>query len=169
MTSRPIFLQHLKHTGTLVILLAANIGNAELFLHTNHKCVSPIERREIHIYIKSDELVDGVAPGGEACKMDYVKGGLTETLWTAAQDPYYCKAKARELIEDLEETGFKCVSTAESAQRRAEINAKTDTPEPAAQVSVVDTSITDLETPPTINAVNVEESIEEVVPSEQAE
>lgn len=48
--------------------------------------------------------------------MDYLKGEDVQTLWTASQDPFFCIAKAKELAERLEKTGFKCIATAESAR-----------------------------------------------------
>lgn len=156
-----------KRIGILPIFLAANMGHAELFLHTNHKCVSPVERREIHIYFNSEEVTLESAPQERspeaACKMDYVKSGLTETLWTAAQDPYYCKAKARELIESLEETGFKCVSTSESARQRTHVEADLETPKPETKASLLDVPISE------IDAQTIARGISEEGPGEKIE
>lgn len=47
-------------------------------------------------------------PGQDACRVDYTKDGNTEILWRARNDPSYCGPKLRNLISELEASGFSC-------------------------------------------------------------
>lgn len=103
---------------SFALLAAASLeSQADLFLHTNFKCVSPTERREVHIYRRADEVTEGSA-GQSAinqepiCRVDYLKESETETLWTAQSSVEFCEIKADELTDKLEATNFKCISTA---------------------------------------------------------
>lgn len=91
----------------MILAAVAIPARAEIYLHTNLKCVSPAERREVHIYRNSYEV-----PGGPACRVDYLKAGETETLWTAQNSVEFCETKAQELADRLEGASFKCVATA---------------------------------------------------------
>lgn len=88
-------------------LLVSSLSVAELYLHTNFKCVSTVERREVHLYLNS-----GAQNDGPICRVDYLKGGVTETLWTAQLNAEFCETQARQLTERLENSSFKCVATA---------------------------------------------------------
>lgn len=92
-----------------LLLLSLNSAQlqAQLYLHTNLKCVSTVERREIHIYQNLN-----TTPEDLACKVDYMKYGEIDTLWVAQSNTDFCVAKARELTDILESANFKCVSTA---------------------------------------------------------
>ena len=95
-----------KLSVLICLALCSLSAQAELYLHTNLKCVSTVERREIHIYQNSAE-----PPNGPACRLDYLKQEETTTLWTAQNNAKFCVSKANELVDRLESANFKCVST----------------------------------------------------------
>lgn len=43
-----------------------------------------------------------------ACRVDYLKDGLTQVLWYARYEPSYCRAKAKQLVRKLEANGLTC-------------------------------------------------------------
>ena len=80
---------------------------AELTLYKNFKCSAPSERREVHIYRDTSEVT-----AGPICRVDYLKAGETNALWTAQNSVEFCDVKAQELADRLEAANFKCVATA---------------------------------------------------------
>lgn len=81
-------------------------AKADPYLHTNMKCVSPTERREILLYLDGED-----EPNDFACRLDYIKYGERSTLWRAQQNESFCEEKMTELVSSLKNVGFKCVPT----------------------------------------------------------
>jgi len=73
----------------------------------SYLCKSSTEVREIRTYWRE------AAPAGQAdaatCRVDYLKSGGTQTLWTARHDRAYCDGKAAALVAKLTASGtFHC-------------------------------------------------------------
>ena len=43
------------------------------------------------------------------CEVHYTKDGITETLWSAENQPGYCEEKARELVQKQRDWGWLCI------------------------------------------------------------
>jgi hypothetical protein len=69
-------------------------------------CRSSTEVREVKTY------VSGPAAGGvtehRGCRVDYIKGGKTRTLWSSRTSSSYCHGKAATVAARLKATHFTC-------------------------------------------------------------
>lgn len=94
----------------LWVFLAAAPAIAEEGGVTRYECTAG----ELTRQIKSEEhcLAERQeTPGLDACRVEYTKDGVTEVLWRARHDPYYCYPKVRNLLSSLEASGFTCTGT----------------------------------------------------------
>jgi hypothetical protein len=66
-------------------------------------CKSNTEVREIKTYISNS--LDGNARG---CRVDYLKNGTTQTIWSSRTSRSYCDGKASHLAAKLEASHFSC-------------------------------------------------------------
>lgn len=62
-------------------------------------CRSSNEVREIKTYISEDR---------RSCRVDYIKNGTTQTLWSSRTNRSYCNGKASDLAAKLDAGNFSC-------------------------------------------------------------
>ncbi|HLZ98486.1 MAG TPA: hypothetical protein VKP66_11175, partial [Steroidobacteraceae bacterium] len=67
-------------------------------------CKSDSEVREIKTYISPD----GDLAGAVGCRVDYIKNGTTQTIWSSRSNRSYCNGKAAQLAAKLERSHFSC-------------------------------------------------------------
>jgi hypothetical protein len=68
-------------------------------------CRSSSEVREIKTYIFTAE---GQGAASLRCRVDYIKGGTTRTLWSSHDSRSYCDEQAARLAAKLESGNFSC-------------------------------------------------------------
>ena len=69
-------------------------------------CRSSSEVREIKTYVSN--APHGVAEAGFGCRVDYIKNGTTQTVWSSRTSRSYCDGKAAKLAARLETEHFSC-------------------------------------------------------------
>jgi hypothetical protein len=69
-------------------------------------CKSNTEVRAIKTYISNSSDSDPALAHG--CRVDYIKNGKTETLWSSRTSRSYCDGKASQLVAKLEASHFSC-------------------------------------------------------------
>ncbi len=72
----------------------------------SYLCKSSDEVREIRTYVRAAPA--GSAGATAACRVDYLKGGVTRTLWSAHGGRAYCVDRAAQLLATLEASHFAC-------------------------------------------------------------
>ena len=70
-------------------------------------CRSNSEVREIKTYVSAAARGDAQS-GGLLCRVDYIKNGATQTIWSSRNSSSYCGARASELVAKLESGNFSC-------------------------------------------------------------
>jgi hypothetical protein len=68
-------------------------------------CKSNTEVREIKTYVSNASGGDAMARG---CRVDYIKNGKTQTIWSSRSSRSYCEGKASRLAARLEASHFSC-------------------------------------------------------------
>jgi hypothetical protein len=68
-------------------------------------CKSNTEVREIKTYVSNASGADAMARG---CRVDYIKNGMTQTIWSSRSSRSYCDGKASRLAARLEASHFSC-------------------------------------------------------------
>src|SRR3984957_9118920 len=69
-------------------------------------CKSSSEVREIKTYVSN--APHGDAEAGFSCRVDYIKNGTTQTMWSSRTNRSYCDGKAAKLAAKLEASHFSC-------------------------------------------------------------
>ena len=69
-------------------------------------CKSSSEVREIKTYVSNAR--DGDAEAGLSCRVDYIKNGTTQTMWSSRSNRSFCDGKAAKLAAKLEASHFSC-------------------------------------------------------------
>jgi hypothetical protein len=70
-------------------------------------CRSSTEIREIKTYVA--DATPGDASAGFICRVDYVKNGTTQTIWSSHSAQAFCETKAADLAARLQAAGtFTC-------------------------------------------------------------
>lgn len=69
-------------------------------------CKSSTEVREIKTYVSNTSDEDRAAAHG--CRVDYVKNGTTQTIWSSRTSRSYCNGKASQVVARLEASHFSC-------------------------------------------------------------
>jgi len=96
----------------LLILLifspVASVVQAEVGGVTTYDCTAAggLTRQ-----IKSEEHCEAerlATPGMDACRVTYVKEGVSEILWRARNNAAFCYPKVQNLVSTLEASGFSC-------------------------------------------------------------
>lgn len=65
-------------------------------------CRSALEVRAIKTYERD------TGQGVIGCRVDYVKNGVTRTVWSSRNDPKFCGAKATAMSAALERSHYAC-------------------------------------------------------------
>jgi hypothetical protein len=68
-------------------------------------CKSSTEVREIKTYVSNASGGDAMARG---CRVDYIKNGMTQTIWSSHSSRSFCDGKASRLAARLEASHFSC-------------------------------------------------------------
>jgi len=90
-------------------LIAAGSAGAEDDWTTTREsflCKSNAEVREIKTYISNSSDSDLAMARG--CRVDYIKNGMTKTIWSSRTSRSYCDGKASRLAARLEASHFSC-------------------------------------------------------------
>ena len=69
-------------------------------------CRSSSEVREIKTYVSN--APHGDAENGLSCRVDYIKNGATQTMWSSRNNRSFCDGKAAQLAAKLEASHFSC-------------------------------------------------------------
>ncbi len=69
-------------------------------------CKSNSEVREIKTYVSNSSDRDRATARG--CRVDYIKNGATQTIWSSSSSRSYCNGKASQLAARLEASHFSC-------------------------------------------------------------
>jgi hypothetical protein len=100
----------LRHGIALVVcLVAAGTARPEddwAATRESFICRSSTEVREIKTYISNSPDSDRVDAHG--CRVDYIKNGTTQTLWSSRTSRSFCDGKASQLAARLKRGNFSC-------------------------------------------------------------
>lgn len=69
-------------------------------------CRSSTEVREIKTYVSNAPRT--ASKEDLSCRVDYVKDGRTQTVWTSHTNRSFCDSKASDLAAKLEQSNFSC-------------------------------------------------------------
>jgi hypothetical protein len=69
-------------------------------------CKSNTEVREIKTYVSNSSESDPAIAHG--CRVDYIKNGMTQTIWSSRTIRSFCDGKASRLAARLEASHFSC-------------------------------------------------------------
>jgi hypothetical protein len=91
-------------SGTVIIFCSAMAGATHAqddWTNTRDSfiCRSSTEIREIKTYISEN---------GPSCRVDYIKHGTTQTIWSSSTNRSYCDGKASNLAARLGAGNFSC-------------------------------------------------------------
>ena len=94
-----------ERPGTAIILCLGIAGASQAeddWTNTRDSfiCRSSTEVREIKTYVAEDR---------PSCRVDYIKSGTTQIIWSSATSRSYCNGKAGSLAARLAASRFSCV------------------------------------------------------------
>jgi hypothetical protein len=97
--------------GAIVIfcLVAASSARAEddwAATRESFICKSSSEVREIKTY--NSVSPEGDPAAARSCRVDYIKNGMTQTIWSSRTSRSFCDGKASRLAARLEASHFSC-------------------------------------------------------------
>ncbi len=69
-------------------------------------CKSNSEVREIKTYVSGSPESDRAMTRG--CRVDYIKNGTTQTIWSSRTSRSYCDGKAAQVAARLQASHFSC-------------------------------------------------------------
>jgi hypothetical protein len=94
--------------GIVVICCSVTAGFARSQDDTRDRfiCKSSSEVREIKTYVS--DVSHGDAEAGLSCRVDYIKNGTTQTMWSSRSNRAFCDGKAAKLAAKLEASHFSC-------------------------------------------------------------
>jgi hypothetical protein len=98
-----------KSAAILAFILLAGSARAQDDWATTREsflCKSNTEVREIKTYISNSSDSDLAIARG--CRVDYIKNGMTKTIWSSRTSRSYCDGKASHLAARLEASHFSC-------------------------------------------------------------
>jgi hypothetical protein len=96
-------------TALIFCLVAAGSARAQDDWATTREsfiCRSNTEVREIKTYISNPPDSDLAIAHG--CRVDYIKSGTTQTIWSSRTNRSFCSGKASQLAAKLEANRFSC-------------------------------------------------------------
>jgi hypothetical protein len=94
--------------GIVVICCSVTAGFVRAQDDTRDRfiCKSSSEVREIKTYVSN--APHGDAEAGLSCRVDYIKNGATQTMWSSRTNRSFCDGKAAKLAAKLEASHFSC-------------------------------------------------------------
>jgi hypothetical protein len=94
--------------GIVVICCSVTAGFAGAQDDTRDRyiCKSSSEVREIKTYVSNES--HGDVEDGLSCRVDYIKNGTTQTMWSSRSNRSFCDGKAAKLAAKLEASHFSC-------------------------------------------------------------
>jgi hypothetical protein len=95
--------------AVIACLIAAGDARAQddwLTTRESFLCKSNTEVREIKTYVSNTSDADRAIARG--CRVDYIKNGTTQTIWSSRTNRSYCDGKASQLAARLEASHFSC-------------------------------------------------------------
>jgi hypothetical protein len=94
--------------GIVVICCSVTAGFVRAQDDTRDRfiCKSSSEVREIKTYVSN--APHGDAEAGLSCRVDYIKNGTTQTMWSSRTNRSFCDGKAAKLAAKLEASHFSC-------------------------------------------------------------
>ena len=97
--------------GAVLILCLVAAGDARAqddwaTTRDSFLCKSNTEVREIKTYVSNAS--DGGLATAHGCRVDYIKNGTTQTIWSSRTNRSYCDGKASQLAAKLEASHFSC-------------------------------------------------------------
>jgi hypothetical protein len=100
-----------RYRGTVLILylVSAGIARAQDDWATTREsfiCRSNTEVRAIKTYSSTSPDTDLAVAHG--CRVDYIKNGTTQTIWSSRTNGAFCDGKASQLAAKLEASNFSC-------------------------------------------------------------
>jgi hypothetical protein len=98
-----------RGAAVIACLTAAGSARAQddwLTTPESFLCKSNTEVREIKTYISNSSDADRALAHG--CRVDYIKNGTTQTIWSSRSSRSYCDGKASQLAAKLEASHFSC-------------------------------------------------------------
>jgi hypothetical protein len=97
--------------GAVLILCLVAVGGARAqddwaSTRESYLCKSNTEVREIKTYVSNSSDSDLAIAHG--CRVDYIKNGMTQTVWSSRTSRSFCDGKASQLAARLEASHFSC-------------------------------------------------------------
>jgi hypothetical protein len=97
--------------GAVLILCLVAVGDARAqddwaSTRESYLCKSNTEVREIKTYVSNSSDSDLAIAHG--CRVDYIKNGMTQTVWSSRTSRSFCDGKASQLAARLEASHFSC-------------------------------------------------------------
>jgi hypothetical protein len=97
--------------GAVLILCLVAAGDAWaqddwVSTRESYLCKSNTEVREIKTYVSNSSDSDLAIAHG--CRVDYIKNGMTQTVWSSRTSRSFCDGKASQLAARLEASHFSC-------------------------------------------------------------
>jgi hypothetical protein len=97
--------------GAILILCLVAAGDARAqddwaSTRESYLCKSNSEVREIKTYVSNSSDSDLAIAHG--CRVDYIKNGMTQTVWSSRTSRSFCDGKASQLAARLEASHFSC-------------------------------------------------------------
>ena len=89
----------------LVAVGGARAGDDWMATSEGFLCKSNTEVREVKSYSNSEGTDLATARG---CRVDYIKNGSTQTIWSSRTSVSFCDGKASQLAAKLEASHFSC-------------------------------------------------------------
>jgi hypothetical protein len=105
-----------RGAALIACLIAAGNARAQddwLTTRESFLCKSNTEVREIKTYISNPSGAESNPSGDDraiarGCRVDYIKNGTTQTIWSSRTNRSYCDGKASRLAAKLEASHFSC-------------------------------------------------------------
>ncbi len=105
----------MKQLSYLIASLALALGSAIALASDSYsyQCKHDNDVRTIEvIYLQRESALP--------CEVNYIKNGVSETLWSARYEQGYCEARAAEFSKRQEEWGWVCEKTTSSEETDAD-------------------------------------------------
>ena len=105
----------MSRAGALIYCLAAACGARAqddwTATRDSFLCKSSSEVREIKTYVSASPVsasAESDRATARGCRVDYIKNGATQTIWSSRTSRSYCDGKASRVAARLEASHFSC-------------------------------------------------------------